>query len=486
MKSMKKVLALLLALTVVLALAACGGSTASTSNASSTTTAAPAANNSSAGGTSSAGNTAAEPEALAGPDNVDLKELAANAGGEIYVEIWGKDSIGDSETSRGYQVAKMAEEFSDMYENVKVEYIYQGGYTDVQEKVMAAAAANDLPTMFMTEESMVKGFEAIAADINAWVPSATVNNYQAGLLTSMIVDGKLLGAPFARSLPVMVCNKEILAKAGWTGSDIKTIDDLLRCAKEVYKTTGIPGYAIWWDTDLWHWESIIYADGGQILSDDGSVPTFGKDYDYVGAKFANKVKEGLLEGYIISPYTSPKPYDEMSNLFCNGELAIMMCSCNSMPGRAQRAAENGYTLETYVQPAGEGGIHVTGGGSNWVLCESATYEEKMFAGAFLAYLAQDEQVMRITSSTGSMMITNSAMETDAAKQLLEENPYFQATYDTIPYLHERPNTPYWAEMYTYGADKLAQFTLNPGSTDIEAMIDDMEVKFAQIIEDNAW
>ena len=108
---------------------------------------------------------------------------------------------------------------------------------------IAGAAANDLPVMFMTEESMVKGFGDIAADINDYVPAATVDNYQEGLLTSMMVDGKLLGAPFARSLPVMVVNKEILAQAGWTGSDIKTLDDLLQCAKEVYDATGIPGYA---------------------------------------------------------------------------------------------------------------------------------------------------------------------------------------------------------------------------------------------------
>lgn len=462
---MKKFFAMLLALATVLSLVACGGKEETPAE---TPTETPA-------------------DAPAGPDDVDLKELAANYDGEIYVEIWGKDSIKEGDLKdRGYQVTLMAQEFSEQFENVTVEYIYQGGYADVQEKVMAGAAANDLPVMFMTEESMVKGFEALAADINDYVPSATVDNYREGLLTSMVVDGKLLGAPFARSLPVMVVNKEILAQVGWTGSDIKTLDDMLQCAKEVYEATGIPGYAMWWDTDCWHWESIIYADGGQVLSDDGSVPTFGKDYDYVGAKFANKVKQGLMEGWVISPYYAPEPYDEMSNLFCNGQLAIMMLSCNSMPERAQRAAENGYTLETYVQPAGEGGISVTGGGSNWVICDSATYEEKMFAGAFLDYLAQDEQIMRITSNTGSMMITDSAMETDAAKQLLEENPYFQATYDTIPYLHERPNTPYWTEMYTYGADKLAQFAQDPAGTDVEAMIDDMETKFAQIIEDNAW
>lgn len=94
--------------------------------------------------------------------------------------------------------------------------------------------------------------------------------------------------------------------------------------------------------------------------------------------------------------------------------------------------------------------------------------------------------MRFTKGSGSMMTTTSSMESEEGKKLLEENPYFQATYDTIPYLHARPNTPYWTEMYTYGADKLEQFSLHPAETDVEAMIDDFEKKFQQIIDDNEW
>ena len=74
----------------------------------------------------------------------------------------------------------------------------------------------------------------------------------------------------------------------------------------------------------------------------------------------------------------------------------------------------------------------------------------------------------------------------SGKRALADFPGFQATYDSIPYLHARPNTPYWAEMYTYGIDKVEQFTLQPDKTDGYAMIDDLELKFQQIIDDNAW
>ena len=420
-------------------------------------------------------------------DQVDLKELDASLTEDITILIWSKDSVGEKETSRGRWFNQMAQELSEQFEHVNYEYVHQGGYSETNAKVMAAAVAGELPHIWLTEESTVRGFSAISADLNEWMPSATIDDYMDGLLSDSLYDGdRLIGAPAARSLPVLVVNNEVLAAAGWTGDMIKTNDDMFQCAKDIYEKTGKPGFAAFWDTDLWHWESAVYADGGQILTDDGSAPAFGKDYDYVGAKFVLRIQEGLKEGYVTQYYDTADADDAASLALATGEVGMELRSCNSMPKRFQTAVDNGYTLSTYVQPAGEGGIHVTGGGSNWMIAEDKPEIEKLFAGAYLAYLAKPENVMLITEKTGSMMITETALNSDAGQKLIEDFPGFQATYDTIPYLHSRPNTPFWAEMYTYGIDKFEQFCLKPAETDVYAMIDDLEKKFQQIIDDNAW
>lgn len=421
------------------------------------------------------------------PDNVDLQKMAAEYDGNIEVTLWGKDKVGDDETSRGYLFDQMAKEYSAKFKNVTINYVYQGDYSELAEKVMAAAAAKDLPTGFLTEEAMVKGFSDIAVDLRNYVPSKTIANYQQGLLVTITTeDGALLATPCARSLPVLYVNKELLAQAGWKGEDIKTNEDMMKCAKDVKDKTGKYGLCCFWDTDIWHWESAVYADGGAILSKDGQTVTIGKDYDYVGSKYLSMVKQGLIDGYIMSPYGTPKPGDTRDNAFCSGEAAMMLVSCNSMPKRQSKMAEAGYTMETYVQPAGEGGVHIASGGSNWVLCNTASYEQLMIAAGYLAYIAEDAQVLRITKGTGSMMITTSALNSDEGKAMIAEHPYYQAIYDSVPYLHERANTPYWTEMYTYAADKLNTFTLNPKDTDVNKLVDEISDKFQQIIKDNNW
>ena len=416
----------------------------------------------------------------------ELKALDAALTEDLHIEIWGKDGT-SKENSRGTIFTNFADEYSAMFDHVTVEYIHQGGYDDVRTKVTAASVAGDLPGIWMAEESTVKSFAAIAADLNKYVPEATVKDYLPGLLSASLYDGdRLIGAPAARSNPVMFVNNEVLAAAGWTGDMIKTNDDLFQCAKDIYEKTGKPGMAIWWDTDLWHWESAIYADGGQVLTDDGQHPAFGKDYDYVGAKYVLRIQEGLKEGYVTSFYSYPEPYDQCTLSLTTGEIGIALISSNSMKKRYDAAAENGYTLSTYVQPAGEGGVHVTGGGSCWVLADAKSETEKLFAGGYLSYIASVDKMVERTRRNGDMMVTQSALDSEGGKAMIEELPGLQAIYDSVPYLHARPNTPYWAEMYTYGADKLAQFCLNYETTDVYAMIDDMELKFQQIIDDNAW
>ena len=420
------------------------------------------------------------------PANMEeLKALDAALTEDIHIEIWGKDGT-SSENSRGTIFTNFADEFSAMFDHVTIEYIHQGSYDDVRTKVMAASVAGDLPGIWMAEESTVKSFAAIAADLKQWVPEETVNDYLPGLLSSSLYDGdRLIGAPAARSNPVMFVNNEVLAAAGWTGDMIKTNDDLFQCAKDIYEKTGKAGLAAWWDTDLWHWESEIYADGGQVLTDDGSAPAFGKDYDYVGAKYMEAVKDGLVEGWITHTYSAAQPDNQLKQNFQNGEVAMMLFSNNNFTAYEETLESNGYEFSLQLQPEGTVRSIVSGGG-NWMLSNTASYEEAMMAGGWLQYIASDENVLGWTNLCGAFLITESAYNSETAQAMFEANPNHLKVYETMNYLHKRVNTPYWVEMYTYMHDKLSQFALYPDSTDIYATVDDMAAKCAQIIEDNAW
>lgn len=461
---MKKLFAMFLTLAMLLTLAACGG------NQSGDT-----------GGSSDAPPSAAS--TAKGPDEVDLKELAAGYDGEIKITVWGTWT---SDTPRGGWLAEKGAEYASQFSNVTFEYVSQGNYAGVNEKLTQGAAAGDMPTLAYVEEAVVPGYNDLAMDMRDYVPSATIDNYMDGLMVSLKAeDGKVMAVPMSRSLVVLYVNATLLDQAGWKGSDIKTIDDMLACAKAVYEATGTPGFGIFWDSDCWVWESMVYAYGGSVLSDDGSEVVFGKDYDYVGAKYMEVVKQGLSEGWISQTYTGAQPDTDLKLQIQNGDVAMMLFSNNNFTEYQNTAKENGYDIELYVQPAGTTTSVVSGGG-NWVMCNTATYEEAMLAGGWLDYIASDENVLDWSELCGAMMITKSAYNSDEAQAMFAANPNHLAVYDTMNYLHKRVNTPYWAEMYTYMADKLNQFALYPDQFDPKALVDDMAAKCEQIIKDNTW
>lgn len=420
---------------------------------------------------------------MAQADDVDLKELAANYDGDINVTIWGTWT---ADTPRGGWLAQKAAEFAAQFDNVNFEYVSQGNYAGINEKIMQGAAAGDLPTLFYVEEAVVPGYNDITMDMRDVLPEATIDNYLDGLMVSLVdEDGKVMAVPMSRSLSVLYVNETLLGKAGWKGEDIKTVDDMLKCAKAVYEATGVPGFSLFWDSDCWFFESMIYAYGGQVLSDDGQEVTFGKDYDYVGAKYMEAVKDGLVEGWITHTYSAAQPDNQLKQNFQNGEVAMMLFSNNNFTAYEETLESNGYEFSLQLQPEGTVRSIVSGGG-NWMLSNTASYEEAMMAGGWLQYIASDENVLGWTDLCGAFLITESAYNSEAAQAMFAENPNHLKVYETMNYLHKRVNTPYWVEMYTYMHDKLSQFALYPENTDIYATVDDMAAKCAQIIEDNAW
>lgn len=460
---MKKLIALMLCLAMVFALVACSAKTETKTETKAATE-------------------------IADAGEIDLAKYAAEYGKEIDVVLWGTDKISDELTARGYWWTKFAEDFSAQYPNVTITYERFGGYEDTATKVRAAFTAGNAPTMWINEEASVQQFVKVAEDLRKYVPKATYEDWEEGLLISMRgPNGEIYGCPAARSCPILLCNETLLNDAGWSSSQIITNEDMFAAAKAVTEKTGKIGLIAFWDTDAWHWESAIYADGGQLLSDDGSKATFGKDYDYVGSKYVKQIQQGLIDGYVACPYGTESAENTRDNWFATGEAALVLRSCNGTKARLDAAEAAGYKTATMVQPKGAAGEYsIVSGGQNWVMNASANEAEKIFAGAFLAYVSQPEQFINITQNVGTMPYMKSMSDYPAFQEYLKDYSYMQTVLDSQPYMHARPNSKNWLEMYTYAFEKLEAFTLSPAETDVDAMIDEIEAKFNSIIIDSEW
>lgn len=468
---MKKLISMFLALCMIFTLSACGGDNTNKNSDTPQNTEA---------GTPSTGNT----NVAAGSNT----SASGQADTDVYIDFWGVWG-GDDFRSKFWK--EKAAEFCTQYEadngvSVTIDYIGQDGYNGVAEKLTAGSVSGQLPVIAQMEESFLFQFHPICTDLEQYLSKETIDNYLDGLMVSGRYDGTLYAVPSGRSYILMLVNKSLLEQAGHTLEDVKDWEGYHKCALDIAALgDNIEGASIFWDTDAWVWESGLYSNGGNVCSEDGKTVTFGEGN--VAAVYMDLVQEMLLDGSGYSMYGQvDSPMSSYIEKFSNGELGLLVASCTGY-GVVKDAIANGasgdFEIVVTDQPAGLGGNSVVTGGSNFIVCNTATETQKQVAADFLTYLAQDENVVEWNNLSTYLLYTKSAYESDTFKQLADADPNLVKIGEGVQYAHARPQTKHWREMYTYIYDNLVGFTLHPEGQDSAALVAQM-AEYCQQILDN--
>lgn len=462
----KKVAALLLALSVVLSLAACGGTKT--------------------GDNSNVSNPAAPGDTGSKVDPGSNSSTSGTTDKDVYIDLYG---VWNADNAKGVWLADKGAEFAAEYEaenGISVDFVYvpQAGYDGVAEKLTAGSVSKELPVIAQMEESFLFQFHPLCADLEQYLSEDVINNYLDGLKVSCMYDGKLLAVPAGRSYTCIYVNEKLLADSGHTDADLKDWDGLREVAKDIAALgDDIEGFGVYWDTDAWMWETMLYANGGSVCTDDGKTVTFAEDD--AGAVYLAQVKDMLLEGSAISFYgQTDKPLDALYDLFLQGKLGILFSSITSYGTMktAQSSGEYG-ELDVHVldQPAGRGGNSVVTGGSNFIICNTATETQKKVAAAFLEYLAEDKNCAEWNELSTYLAFTKSVYDSEYYAKNAEDPNLIQIA-EGIQYAHARPQTKHWREMYTYIVDYLEDFSMNPEKYDPVQLNRDLATACQNIID----
>lgn len=470
---MKKRLATILALAMSLVMTACG---ASESNAA-------------AGGSTVSEADTAE-KTVQNNDFVVEKGSNKSASGEydvdVYVDFYG---VWAEDNARSVFFQEKADEFAAQFEaengvSVKIEYVYQGGYDGVAEKLTAGAVSGELPVIGQIEESFLLQFYPICEDLSGYFDQEVIDNYLDGLMVSCYMDETLYAVPGGRSYACMYVNNDLLEQAGHTKDDIKTWDDLHQVAADVANLgENYEGYGIAWDTDAWLWESPLYSNGGNVTSEDGMTVTFQENE--VGAEYLKLVQEMLADGSAYSAYGgSVSVGDAYMEKFLTGELGILYSSCTSYGSMKTLMEEEGYEVNISVidQPAGSAGKSVVTGGSNYIICKDKTEAQKKVAAEFLTYISNDENQAKWNSVSSYLATTKSVYESEYFEENAKDENLVQIA-EGVQYAHTRPQTKHWREMYNYIVEKLETFSIKPDGVDCDALVEEM-AQYCQNIIDN--
>lgn len=417
---MKKLVSILLTLSMVLALAACGTSEEPT------TTAAPAA--------TTAKEADAETEASEDPTEAAAPEFTLPEGIEIH--FWHAMSGGYTEV-----VEKICADFSASNEyGITVVPTFQGGYSDLHAKVMAALQTDEIPNMaqaygnniiIYTQSEMVMKLDDYITNADYGVED--FEDILVGYRTenSSYPDGSFYSLPFNKSTEVLYYNKTFFEENGLEAP--ATWDELKDVSMKASEVLGKPAFG--YDSLQNLFITWTQQAGGAYTNADGEV-LFDSP---AGREALQYFVDGVEGGY----FRTAGEDRYMSGPFNNGDAVMFI---GSTSGSAYVGSDT-FEWDAVQVPMGAE-RKVIQQGSNMFMLKS-TEEEQIATFLFMNYLMSPEVTAYWAMNTGYLPVRSSARDLPEYVEFVESgvNPTktVGTSYEATDYIFD----PIFPDSYDY-------------------------------------
>ena len=332
----------------------------------------------------------------------------------------------------GERVQAIVDDFNAAQDEVEVEAVYKGNYSETMTGAIAAFRAGEAPNIvqvfevgtatMMSAEGAIEPAYKIMAEYGAdWDPAkylpAITGYYQD-------VDGNMLSMPFNSSTPVLYYNKEIFEAAGLDADKApKTWDELAEAAKAIQAagaaecgfTTGWQSWVQLENFSAWH-----------------NVPFASNENGFAGAEGTElNITSPLHVRHIsnMADWQKDKIFDyggrrsDSASKFYAGDCAMYMNSSAALAGvRANTDFDFGVSMLPYYDDVeGAPQNSIIGGATLWTFGgkDAAEYEA---VAQFYDYLYSPAVQAEWHQGTGYLPITFAAYELSKEQGYYENDP----------------------------------------------------------------
>ncbi|QQO10063.1 extracellular solute-binding protein [Breznakiella homolactica] len=299
-------------------------------------------------------------------------------------------------------VLQIISDFETQNPDIKIEVTSKPGefIELLQNMIIDVAAGNPAPDLFMGGYSLLDYIhtEMDPTPVNELAPSleqyaAFADKFIPPVLNLGAVKGDQIAVPFGLANNVLYYNEDIFRAAGLSGADVpRTWDDVIRVGGIIKERTGKYAITIW-KGDLGSDMSLVYSNGGTLLSPDGTRVSFDTPETVEAIKLWQTINRLGLE-----PVSTPD--EDMAN-FIAGEVAMYVELC-SLLSSIRNSAD--FTLKVAEFPSfgtKQRALPAAGGTIISFTKDRAKYDA---VWRFLDFIT-DPEAMVTSSSTGRLCST---------------------------------------------------------------------------------
>jgi len=350
----------------------------------------------------------------------------------------------EPEAFRGKLLNGMIEDFQKEYPWITIESVYQGSYSDLYKKIMAAIAAGETPDLSVSYPSMIAEYMKAGAVIplDPYIFSEDVGltkeelaDICPGYLEERIFPqfgDQYLAWPFTKSFVGLWYNLSLLKEAGYDGPP-KTWAEFEEMCNAVTEKTDAKGYAYYESASTF--DGWLFSRGATQLNEDETKAVFNGPEAVEALEMMNRL---IKSGAAWKPEGS---YADQAE-FGQGHTAFTMSSTSGTyyykkavkEGAGEGAFEFGQTIIPQSDPKNPKTVMY---GASACVFKTTTAKQKA-AWMFLKWFTDTAQTAKWGSQSGYMPVRASAAA--ALADYFEKEPIAKEQFDTIvPYGKPEPS-----------------------------------------------
>jgi multiple sugar transport system substrate-binding protein len=305
-------------------------------------------------------------------------------------------------------------------------------YEEASQKIIRAAMINDLPDVSFQGLNLMRGLvdRGIVVPLDAFIAAdggAGKLGYDPGMLRAGGLGGKTYGIPFAVSTPIVYVNADLLKAAGGDVANFpKTWPEILALGAKIDDPArNVIGFYCQWDvTGNWMFQSLVFANGGRMLSPDEKTIAF----DQPPGMAALSTFESFARAKMPN-----LPSSQSRAAFIAGKIGIFVDSSSNL-GSATRQIGKSFEFRTLRFPLGAQDGKVPGGG-NLVIILAKDPERQQAAWKYVRFATDPIGQTIMANHTGYLPSNSIAVNTpDLLGDFYKANPNYQASITQVPTL----------------------------------------------------
>ncbi len=335
-----------------------------------------------------------------------------DAGGRVRLRLW--YTLGGRNRAVLHEII---DRFHASQDEVVVEAVYQGDYFESLAKLRTAIAAKAAPALSHVVAEVVPYLARAGAlePLDGYPGMKEIPFVRALGQAGAFRGGEtqpLYGVPLNRSTPLMYCNGELFEKEGLRPPE--TWDDMRRLARALTRPGERWGHEV--PISWWFWVALVGQAGGAVF-DEAGRPTLGGE---AGVRALRLWQDMIHRDRVMRPPPG-RDYDawNVTNQdFLGGRAAFIWTSTAYI-----RYLEDNAKFPVVAAPLPRDvRASVPTGGTFFVVVRQAPEEEKAAAARFLRFFCEVDQAVYLSTRTGYLPITETAVAKMRADGFFAKHP----------------------------------------------------------------